>query len=85
MNDLIQNIEKLHTTELGTKRIKNNLSLEIENVVLWCKIKILDNHAVIEKRGKNWYIMSSYPFHIAYHKDGLTQSNSYKLLPSLLI
>lgn len=56
IHDFIQNIEKLHTTELGTKRIKNNLSLETEDVVLWCKTKILDNNAVIEKRGKNWYI-----------------------------
>lgn len=56
MNDLIENIKKLHTTEMGTARIKRNLSLEAENVVEWCKAKILDASAIIERRGKNWYI-----------------------------
>ncbi len=77
MNDLIQNIEKLHTTELGTKRIKNNLSLEIENVVLWCKIKILDNHAVIEKRGKNWYITIE-PYEITVNASAYTIITAHK-------
>jgi hypothetical protein len=54
-NDLINNIEKIHTTELGIVRIKRNLELGTENVVDWCKQKIrqADN---ICKRGKNWYI-----------------------------
>ncbi len=77
MNDLIQNIEKLHTTELGTKRIKNNLSLEIENVVLWCKTKILDSHAVIEKRGKNWYITIE-PYEITVNASAYTIITAHK-------
>ncbi len=56
MNQLIINIDKLHTTKLGNVRIKNNLSLKKQNAVLWCKKKILDEKATIEKRGKNWYI-----------------------------
>ncbi len=55
MNDLIENINKLHTTELGTQRIKRNLQIETDDVVQWCKAQILDQNAVIEKRGKNWY------------------------------
>ena len=56
MNDLIENIEKLHTTEMGAERIKRNLSIETEDVVAWCKAKILDNGAMIERAGKNWYV-----------------------------
>ena len=56
MNELICNIEKLHTTELGAKRIRRNLSIDTDNPAEWCKDRIL-NHAVsIERRGKNWYV-----------------------------
>lgn len=33
MNELIENIDKLHTTDMGIERIKRNLSLKEENVV----------------------------------------------------
>ncbi|MFV0382002.1 MAG: DUF3781 domain-containing protein, partial [Breznakia sp.] len=33
MNDLIVNIEKIHTTELGVARIKKNLKLDTDDVV----------------------------------------------------
>lgn len=56
MNGLIENISKLHTTEMGIERIKRNLSLEVEDVVEWCRLKILDTAAVIERKGKNWYV-----------------------------
>lgn len=32
-NELLENIDKLHTTELGMIRIKKNLSLQVENVI----------------------------------------------------
>jgi len=53
-NDLLGNLEKIHSTELGIVRIKRNLELEIDDVVDWCKSKIkkADN---IQKKGKNWY------------------------------
>jgi hypothetical protein len=54
--DLITNLNKLHTTELGIVRIKRNLSLTRENVVEWCSNKILDSNASIKRNGKNWYI-----------------------------
>ncbi|MDE5558058.1 MAG: DUF3781 domain-containing protein [Ruminococcus sp.] len=37
-------------------RIKKNLLLKTDNVVEFCREKILDSSAVIEKSGKNWYI-----------------------------
>ena len=55
-NELLDNIDKLHTTELGVVRIKKNLSLETEDVVEWCKDRICSNHAVITRNGKNWYV-----------------------------
>lgn len=54
--ELILNIEKLHTTALGITRIKKNLSLAADDVVNWCKSKILSNNADITRKGKNWYI-----------------------------
>ena len=52
---LLSNIDKLHTTEIGIDRIKRNLKINAENVVKYCKEKILDNNCNIYKQGKNWY------------------------------
>ncbi|MDV0444737.1 hypothetical protein MmiAt1_02730 [Methanimicrococcus sp. At1] len=54
-NDLLLNIDKVHTTDLGVIRIKRNLELDIEDVVTWCRQKI-ENADSISKRGKNWYV-----------------------------
>lgn len=56
MSELLKNLDKLHTTELGVERIKRNLSLDTEDVVEWCKIKINSANAVISRNGKNWYV-----------------------------
>ena len=55
MNDLLLNINKLHTTKMGIERIKNNLKLEDVDVVDYCKNKIMDNNCNIYIKGKNWY------------------------------
>ncbi len=57
MNELLTNIDKLHTTELGVMRISRNLSLQNVNVVEWCKSKVLDTNAQIHRQGKNWYVI----------------------------
>ena len=54
-NDLLINLDKIHTTELGALRIKRNLKLEIEDVVNWCVQKIEQAESIIRK-GKNWYV-----------------------------
>lgn len=54
--DLLTDIEQIHTTELGVARIKRNLSLETDDVVEWCKNKILSEEASITRNGKNWYV-----------------------------
>jgi len=54
-NNLIINLDKIHTTELGVMRIKRNLELKTDDVVDWCKQKIKQADD-IHKKGKNWYI-----------------------------
>lgn len=61
-NELLKNLDKLHTTELGVKRIIKNLSLNSKDdlrnidVVEYCKMKIESTDASIERKGKNWYV-----------------------------
>ncbi len=55
-NELLKNLDKLHTTELGIERIKRNLSLDTDDVVDWCKNKINSTNAAITRNGKNWYV-----------------------------
>ena len=55
-NELLENLDRLHTTELGVIRIKKNLSLNVENVIEWCKEKISLSNAEIIRKRKNWYI-----------------------------
>lgn len=56
---LVRNIDKIHTTELGVNRIRKNLNLDVDDVVLWCKDKIKDSNNKITRKGKNWYVESS--------------------------
>ena len=56
-NALIENIRRVHTTEMGVGRIKNNLGLGAVDVVEWCRERILDRNARIERNGKNWYVV----------------------------
>lgn len=52
---LLSNIDKIHTTEMGIDRIKRFLQLDTDNVVEYCKNKILDAKCNIYKQGKNYY------------------------------
>ena len=52
---LLSSIYKIHTTEMGIDRIKKNLKLNTNDVVGFCKNKILDKNCNIYKQGKNWY------------------------------
>jgi len=53
-NNLIANLDKLHTTALGAERIRKNLSLDTDDPAQWCKQKIAAAADIIRK-GKNWY------------------------------
>ncbi|MFV0527224.1 MAG: DUF3781 domain-containing protein [Lachnospiraceae bacterium] len=58
MDELIVNLDKLHTTELGKERIKKNLALQTADVVLWCK-ECIKNADIIKRIGKNYYAYRS--------------------------
>lgn len=55
-NDLLRNLDQLHTTSLGVERIKRNLCLDTEDVIAWCKAQINSVNAEITRNGKNWYV-----------------------------
>ncbi|MDE6209560.1 MAG: DUF3781 domain-containing protein [Lachnospiraceae bacterium] len=52
---LLDNLDKIHTTEMGIDRIKRNLNLNVDDVVIWCVDKIKDSNCQITRKGKNWY------------------------------
>ena len=52
---LIENIGKVHTTEMGIGRISKNLGIS-GDVVEICKGKILKKESVVERKGKNYYV-----------------------------
>lgn len=52
---LLDNIDRIHTTEMGVDRIRKNLKLDMVDVVKFCIDKISDNECSIYKQGKNWY------------------------------
>ena len=52
---LLLNIDNIHTTQMGAERIKKNLGLDIDDVVKYCKNKILNEKCNVYKHGKNWY------------------------------
>jgi hypothetical protein len=54
--EILYNLDKLHTTDLGVVRIKKNLSLDVDDIIKWCRDKIQNPKALIIRRGKNWYV-----------------------------
>lgn len=53
--ELLANINKLHTTEMGARRIARNLGLGRVSVVKYCKQAIQSPGCFIVRQGKNWY------------------------------
>jgi len=54
-NELQNNLDRLHTTDLGLNRIRKNLDLDISDIVGWCKQKVLTAEDIF-RQGKNWYV-----------------------------
>ena len=48
-NELIEKLDNIHTTELVVVLIKRNLSLDVDDVVEWCRDKIKSDNAVITR------------------------------------
>mgnify|MGYP002544966001 FL=1 len=58
-NQLLVNLDKLHTTKLGVGRIQRNLSLwDVEDIVSWCIEQIKASGSEITREGKNWYVLT---------------------------
>ena len=53
---LLENLDKVHTTEMGVDRIKRNIEVDVEDIVAYCIDKIKQDNAVIERKGKNYYV-----------------------------
>lgn len=56
VNELFENIDKIHTTELGVLRIQKNLELSNTDVIAFCKDVIFNIESIITNNGKNWYV-----------------------------
>ena len=54
-NELLANLDKVHTTQGGIERMSRNMNLPKDEVVGWCKERILRADSLIRK-GKNWYV-----------------------------
>ena len=54
--ELLDNLDKVHTTERGVDRIKRNIGVDVEDIVKYCIDKIKQENAVIERGGKNYYV-----------------------------
>ena len=78
-SELIRNLVKLHTTELGVERIKRNLSLDGDDVVLVCMEMILNPNSLITRKGKNWYInINDYEITINAHSYTIITAHKVK-------
>ena len=53
--ELLSNLDKLHTTDLGVARIRENLALEGGDVIGWCRQKTISSDQII-RRSKNWNV-----------------------------
>ena len=54
--ELLNNLDKVHTTEMGVDRIKRNIEVDVDDIVAYCVDKIKQENAVIERKGKNYYV-----------------------------
>ena len=52
---LNRNIDRIHTTSMGTERIKRNLGLADIDAVEYCKALVLHSACRADRRGKTWY------------------------------
>lgn len=54
IQSLLDNLDKLHTTELGEQRIRKNLGFDVEDVVEWVRKTISAPGTQIARIGKNF-------------------------------
>ncbi|WP_390436263.1 DUF3781 domain-containing protein [Lactonifactor longoviformis] len=59
-NELLKNLDKVHTTELGALCIKRNLSLDTDDVAGWCKLSPLTCQSPHLPAAKNGWMPCGY-------------------------
>ena len=53
-SELLMNLDKIHTTDLGITRVRENLYLDAyTDIVEFCKSKIKSKNVFIKRNGKN--------------------------------
>ncbi|WP_405269794.1 DUF3781 domain-containing protein [Methanobrevibacter sp.] len=52
---LLENVDKIHTTEMGIVRIQKNLGI-IDEPVSYCISKLKQDNSAVKKEGKNYYV-----------------------------
>ena len=52
---LLENIDRIHTTEMGVGRIQRNLGIS-DDPVGYCIAKLKKEDSVVTKEGKNYYV-----------------------------
>ena len=55
-NELLESLDRLHTTKLGAARIRKNLGLTEPDVVRWCREQLQSSDRLLVRKGKNWYV-----------------------------
>ena len=56
-SELLMNLDKIHTTDLGITRVRENLYLDAyTDIVEFCKSKIKSKNVFIKRNGKNQYV-----------------------------
>lgn len=53
--ELLKNIDRIHTTEMGVGRIQKNLGINDEPVS-YCISKLKKDDSKVKKKGKNYYV-----------------------------
>ena len=56
--NLLDSIDRLHTTDLGKIRIRENLKLDLEDPMESCRQIIQRPDCTVSRKGKNWYCES---------------------------
>ena len=58
MNALTQNLDKIHTTQMGVERIRRNLGLQTDDVVAWCKDAVKNADIMLLEKAKTYKRMN---------------------------
>ena len=53
--ELLLNMDKIHTSYPGMDRISKNLNINRSDVIKYCKDIILNKESTVYKKGKNYY------------------------------